>query len=124
MWGLDYAKLAVGQEVAICRTGSWRTMSEGVYTVVKADKMKVVLRRASDGYQRTFSVKRRVELGKSESRYNSAYLETVADMQQREASYAAERDRKQAWTDAEQAARNKDLNALRVLVAKIEQMTV
>ena len=45
-------------------------------------------------------------------------------MQRREAQYAAERDRKQTWADAEQAARDKDLTKLKVIVAKLEQMSV
>lgn len=126
MWGLDYTTVTVGQEVAIARSGNWRTHSEGVYTVVKANKIKIVLRRASDGYERTFSVKRKVELGRlgGESVFRSAYLEHVADMQKREARYAAERECKQAWMDAEQAARDKDLAALQAIVAKLEQMAV
>ena len=124
MWGLNYADLLEGEQVAVSRTGNWRTMNEGVYTVVKANKLKVVVKRDSDGYTREFSVKRRVELGKGESRWNSAFIESVADMQRREAQYAAERDRKQTWADAEQAARDKDLTKLKVIVAKLEQMSV
>lgn len=120
----DYATLTVGQQVAVARTGSWRTGSEGVYTVVKVNKMKVVLRRLSDGYERVFSVKRRVELNRSGGSYNSAYLETVDSMTQREAQQQQERDRKQAWRDAEAAAARNDLAKLKELVAKLEQMAV
>lgn len=121
---MNYAALAVGQEVAVSRSGNWRTHNEGVYKVVKANKLKVTLERVSDGYVREFSVKRRVELGKMESRWSSPFIESVAEMQRREAVYAAERDRKQAWADAEQAARDKDLTKLKVIVAKLEQMAV
>lgn len=124
MYGLNYATLAVGQEVAVSRSGNWRTHNEGVYTVVKANKLKVVLQRVSDGYQREFSVKRKVELGKSESRWNSPYIESVQDMQRREAQYAAERDRRQTWADAEQAARDKDLTKLKAIVDKLSQIAV
>ena len=120
MWGLDYAALKVGQEVAIARTGTWRIFSEGVYTVVKANKLKVVVRRNSDGYERTFSVKRKCEMSQ-EASYRAAYLESVEDMRLREAQYAAQRDRASAWTAAEQAARDKNLAALREAVAKLEQ---
>jgi uncharacterized protein YceH (UPF0502 family) len=124
MWGLDYSTLKEGQYVAVSRTGNWRTHNEGVYRVVKANKLKVVLERQVDGYTREFSVKRRVELGKNESRWSSPFIEAVADMEKREAQYAAERDRKQTWSEAEQAARDKDLAKLKVIVAKLEQMAV
>jgi hypothetical protein len=124
MWGLDYSTLKEGQYVAVSRSGSWRTMNEGVYRVVKANKLKVVVERQVDGYTREFSVKRRVELNKGESRWNSAFIESVADMEKREAQYAAERDRKQTWADAEQAARDKDLAKLKVIVDKLSQMAV
>jgi hypothetical protein len=118
---VKYAELTVGQEVAVSRSGNWRTHNEGVYKVVKANKLKVVVQRISDGYIREFSVKRGVELGKSETRWSSPFIETVAEMQRREATYAAERDRKQAWADAEQAARNKDLDALKDIVDRLSQ---
>ena len=118
---MDYAALQVGQEVAVSRTGNWRVFSEGVYTVVKTNKLKVVLRRASDGYERTFSVKRRCEVGRENS-YRTAYLESVEDMRLREAQYAAQQERAQTWSAAEQAARNKDLQTLKQLVAKLETL--
>lgn len=124
MYDLDYAALQEGQQVAVSRSGNWRTNNEGIYTVVKVNKMKVVLQRESDGYTREFSVKRRVELGRNESRWSSPFIETVAAMQEREAQYAAERNRKQIWVDAEQAARDKDLAKLKDIVAKLEQMAV
>lgn len=122
MWGLDYSKLAVGEEVAVSRSGNWRTHNEGVYTVVKANKLKIVLQRVSDGYTREFSVKRRVELGKMETRWSSPFIETVADMEKREAQYAAERDRKQAWSDLEQAARDRSPAKVREAMAKLIKM--
>ena len=118
---LKYADLTVGQEVAVSRSlGGWSIHNAGVYVVSKANKLKVVLQRVSDGYTREFSVKREAELG----RYNGgrdAFIESVADMQRREARYAAERNRKQAWIDAEQAARDRNLDQLRAMVAKLEQ---
>jgi hypothetical protein len=121
---LDYAKLVVGQEVAVSRCGSWHTHNEGVYTVVKANKLKVVLQRVSDGITREFSVKRGVELGKGDSRWSSSFIETVADMQHREAQYAEERERRRTWEEAAQAVRNKDLTLLKDIVAKLSQVAV
>ena len=112
MWGLDYSTLKVGDEVSVARTGSWDTRSEGVYVVVKANKMKVVVQRKGDGYERSFSVKRRCESGASD-RWRSAYLETVADKEQREARQQRERDVKYAWAAVEQAGRDKNVSQLR-----------
>jgi hypothetical protein len=123
MWGLSLSTLKVGDEVAIARPGSWHTHSEGVYTVVKANKMVVVVQRKSDGYERTFSVKRGVEKG-NESRYHTPYLESVESMQKREAANALERDKRHAWKQAESAAQQKDLTSLKEIVAQLEALGV
>lgn len=121
MMDLDYTKLAVGDKVAIARTGSWSIMNEGVYTVVKVNKMVVVVRREADGYERTFSVKRRCETS-STNRYRSAFLETVDAQEAREESRKKEREYRQSWADLERAALNRDLAAAKALVAKLESM--
>ena len=121
MWGMDYSTLKVGDEVAVARSGSWMVHSEGVYTVAKVDKLKVVVRRKSDNYERVFSVKRRCEMGKENS-YRSAYLEPVADKEARERKMERERDVRRAWSDAEQAGRNKDMVALRAALALLDAL--
>jgi hypothetical protein len=115
---LDYTTLAVGQEVAVSRGSNRRIYHEGVYTVVKVDKLRAVLERNSDGLTREFSIKRGVELS------TSPFIESVEKMQQRQARHAAERGLQQTWADAEQAARNKDLTALMDIVAKLSQPAV
>ena len=112
MWGLDYSTLKVGDEVSVARTGSWDTRSEGVYVVVKANKLKLIVQRKTDGYERVFSVKRRCEMG-AEDRYRAAYLETVASKEQREARQQRERDVRSAWAAVEQAGRDKNVSQLR-----------
>ena len=119
MYGLDYTKVKAGDKVAVARMGSWHTHSEGVYTVVKADKMKIVIQRESDGYERTFSVKRKCELGKENS-WRSAYLESVEDKEARDARLQKEREVRDAWKQAEQAAANKNLSALKQALADLE----
>ena len=119
MWGLDYTTLKVGDEVGVARTGSWDVHSEGVYVVVKANKMKLVVQRKTDGYERVFSVKRRCEADASD-RYRAAYLESVADLQQREARKQREREVRSAWAAVEQAGRDKNMSKLRQAVADLE----
>lgn len=123
MWGLDYTTLKVGDDVAVARTGSWDTHCEGTYTVTKTNKMKIVVQRKSDGYERVFSVKRRCELSAT-SRYHSAFLESVEDQQTRQAKKAAERELRNTWKLAENAATNKDLATLRQLVDKLAEIVV
>lgn len=118
---MDYATLKVGQEVAVGRTGSWRVMHEGIYVVSKADKLKVVLKRNSDGYERTFSVKRRCEKG-CEGYYTSPFIESVDDYLKRQAKYDKERDMRDAWDKLEQAARNKSMDAVKEALGDLEML--
>jgi len=120
---MDYAKLVEGQEVAVSRPGTWHIHNEGTYKVIKTNKLKVVLQRVSDGYTREFSVKRKAELGRFESRvWNRSFIESIEDMKRRQAVYTAERDLKSLWSKVEDAARSKDLASVKELVSKIEQL--
>ena len=83
----DYSTLAVGQSVAVSRFGSRFIHNEGVYTVAKVNKVKVILARDTDGYVRTFSVKTRKELGALAYKYFEAFIESVSDLQAREEMY-------------------------------------
>lgn len=121
-YNLNTAK--VGDTVSVARYGSWNVMSQGTYLVVKADKVKVVLQRVSDGYERTFSVRTGLEKSKLKSSYvdRNTFVETVAEMEAREARVNAERARKQAWNNVEAAAKNNNLEALREAVAALEAL--
>ena len=114
---LDYATLCEGEQVAVSRHGNEMTHNEGLYTVVKANKMKVVLKRDSDGHTREFSVKRRVELGRSEFPWSRAFIETLKDLNEREEQYKKTREIKHTWALLEEAAQRKNLDTVKALVA-------
>lgn len=117
MNSLNYSELTVNSKIAVARPGSWTTHSEGVYTVVKVDKVKVVVSRVGDGHTRTFSVKRRCELPANS--FRNAYLETVEEQEARNLRLAAEQALRRLWEMGEQGARNKDLTALKAVVAEL-----
>jgi hypothetical protein len=118
----DYTTLTVGQKVAVARTGSWDTQNQGIYTVVKANKVKVVVARDTDGYERTFSVKKRAEMSITSSTYNYAYLETVEEQQARINRRLNEGKIRNAWLNVEKAAGSKNIEQLRQYMAELEQM--
>ena len=101
---LDLNTLVVGQQVGIAKHGAWETRSQGLYMVVKANKVKVVVRRLVDDYERLFSVKRGCETGSS-NKYNSAFLETVEAQAAREAKKTAARNIDSAWEELEKAVK-------------------
>lgn len=117
----DYSTLAVGQSVAVSRFGRRYIHNEGVYTVAKVNKVKVILARDTDGYVRTFSVKTRKELGSNVYKYLETFIESVSDMTAREEKYQKERDVRNMWAELEQAARDKKLDTMKDLIAKLEQ---
>lgn len=116
---LDYTTLKVGDQVAVAYPGGWSIMNQGVYRVVKANKMKVIVERITDGYLREFSVKRRCEMGALD-RFRAAYLETVAEQEARIERRQQEAAKRQAWSAVEQAARDKDFTALQKAMAVLE----
>ena len=100
---LDLNTLVVGQQVGIAKHGAWETRSQGLYMVVKANKVKVVVRRLVDDHERLFSVKRGCEVGGN--KYNSAFLETVEAQAAREAKKTAARNIDSAWEELEKAVK-------------------
>jgi hypothetical protein len=122
---MDYTTLQVGQEVAVAKRLGWSTQNQGVYVVNKVNKVKVTVCRKSDGYLRTFSVKKRCELGDFvEDTYRAAFLETVAEQEARIAQHAREVEVRAAWREAERAAVQKNLVLLKQIVADLEEMSV
>ena len=113
------SELQVGQRVAVGRYGNWRIMSQGVYVVAKANKMKVVLKREGDGYERTWSVKRNTETTGSYSDRNT-FIETIESMEERNAKYQEEVRVSNLWKEAAHAAECKNLGGLKDLVAQLE----
>lgn len=122
---ISVASLTVGQEVALARSGSWDLHYQGVYTVTKANKIKVVLTRKGDGYERTFSVKRNCELPKTEGGYVERYVHitTVEDMEQFNARRAEEQRMNGLWSDLKEAATRKNLFAAQTVLALIAEGT-
>ena len=117
----DYSTLKVDDEVAVFHHGSWTTHSEGAYIVAKADKMKVVLKRKGDGYERTFSVKTRLEKGAT--KYHSPMIETIAEMQARNTELEKERNIRDAWTTLKEAVSQKNIAAAEAALAHIQLLT-
>lgn len=58
----------IGEVVGILRNGAYNTSAEGKFTVARVTKMKVELRRMTDGYIREFSLKTGRELGEFASK--------------------------------------------------------
>lgn len=119
---LQASQMAVGDVVGIFRSGSWSLFTEGKYTVVKVDKVKVVVQRESDKYERTFSAKSGDEKGSS--RYHSCWLVSEAEYDAEITSKKAAQDLRAAWQELEQAAHDKNIAkvdtamaALKVLLA-------
>lgn len=126
---LDVKSLQVGQKVSIARAswgvGTHYIVSQGVYVVEKADRVKVVLRRESDGHKRVWSLKHNAEVvqaydGKKKIE-RGTFIESIEDMVEREKKAALARDKKRMWSDIEQAAQNKDIVALRRALAELER---
>ena len=117
----DYSTLQVGQEVAVTRANNWSTSSQGIYKVIKVNKVKVVLER-EDGVQREFSVKTKKELGIS---YDSkSFIETLGDKLKRDAEQYRQQKLSTAWVNLQQAAQGKDLNKIKQSMAELEQLGV
>ena len=118
---LDYSTLGIGQEVAIARQGNWSTSSQGIYKVIKLDKVKLVLER-EDGVQRSFSVKTKKELGVS---YDSkSFVETLGDKLKRDAEQYRQQKLANAWVNLQQAAQGKDFKKVKQSIAELENLGV
>ena len=118
---LDYSTLQVGQEVAVTRANNWSTSSEGIYKVVKVNKVKVVLER-EDGVQREFSVKTKKELGIS---YDSkSFIETLGDKLKRDAEQYKQQKLGSAWVNLQQAVLGKDFKKIKQSMTELENLGV
>ena len=118
---MDYTTLKVGDQVAVARSGNWNIQNQGIYTVVKANKIKIVVQRNSDGYERSFSVKRGCEVG-SDSRWESAFIEPVEEQKKRIAKREHEASIRMQWSKMESAVANKDLAALKALITELDAL--
>jgi histidyl-tRNA synthetase len=115
----DYSTIKVGQQVSVQSRGH----SEGVYEVTKVNKMRVEVKRISDGYERAFSVKTQIELNRLyRDRYNTARIETVHTKMVREACEAARRIKRELFDKAAEAATRNHLADLKELVQQLENL--
>lgn len=118
---LDYNTLSIGQEVAVTLCNNWSTSSQGIYKVIKLDKVKLVLER-EDGVQRSFSVKTKKELGVS---YDSrSFVETLGDKLKRDAEQYRQQKLGIAWVNLQRAAQSKDLNKIKQSLTELENLGV
>ena len=114
---LNISTLKVGDKVGIYRSGSWNVHSEGIYVVNKVNKVRIVLGRESDGYEREFSARTGIEKGSE--RYRSAGIESVQEQMDRKATQQRARDISAAWSLIEHAAKNSNLTDL---LEKVEEL--
>jgi hypothetical protein len=118
---LNISTLVPGNRVSIRH----HETSQGVYVVAKANKMKVVLKRESDGYERHWSVKRDTELATEGRKYVDRYtwLETVEDMEARNVARIRETARRNAWADVEKAAAGHSMPRLELALEALKALT-
>ena len=76
---LIYSNLKVGQEVAVVEWGYFGMVHQGKYSVIKADKCKVLVQNVADKSVRKFSVITRKELTNGAS--NSPRLTCIVPSQ-------------------------------------------
>lgn len=125
MYGLDYRTLKVGDEVGVVSSSSgYGLRNIGVYVVAKIDKIKVVVRRASDGYEKVFSIKKGYQMGEDTSVFQRQWLEPVADFKARVARDEKAKSIRSAWMVVASCASQFKLEELKAAIAKLEELQV
>ena len=117
---MDISKLHAGDRVAVARHGARSTRGQGIYIVIKADKVNIVLEREGDGYVRTFSAKTGIERG--QVGYRSAFIESVSAYEAREEQLSKERKIRDMWYELELSVKCKDLTAIGDNIAEIKAL--
>lgn len=115
----DYAALKVGDAVAVARYGTWNISNQGIYVVVKVDKIKVVVQRVGDNYERSFSVRKRHELGVHAALRNDTFLEAVEDQTARAELRRRDTEIANMWRQAEAAAAQRNFDKLKSMVDQL-----
>ncbi len=115
---LDLNNIQVGQQVAVASHGSWAIQNQGFYFVIKANKVRIVIQRDADLYERTFSAKTGLEL--NGGAYRPAFLESVEDQQKRNQADAEIQRQRDLWSQAHQAVQVKDLHTLESVLAELK----
>ena len=117
---ISTSELTVGMDVGIAHSGSWGPRSEGIYSVIKTDKVKVVLQHGDR--IRTYSVRTGRELGVSEYAMTQTWLESPATQEARDTQNKKERDVRNAWKTLEAAASQKNYAAAEAALAFIKEL--
>ena len=115
----NYAALKVGDVVAVARYRTWNISNQGIYVVVKVDKIKVVVQRVGDNYERSFSVRKRYELGVLAALRNDTFLEAVEDQTAREELRRRDTEIANMWRQAESAAAQRNFDKLKSMVDQL-----
>ena len=118
-FSFDTAK--VGDQVGVARMGSWDMHNEGIYEIMKINKMVCELERVSDSYGRTFSVKTGVEKGRD--RFHSAVIETVEEQKQRAAVKQHRINVSNLWFNLSSAVSSKNLTEIEELTKALHIAT-
>lgn len=119
---LNIETLKVGDKVAVARPGNWTTASEGIYTVVKVNKVRIVVQREDDSYQREFSAKSGRELNKTYGVYMCPCLETVSEQTARNEYLQRQREINNAWSVLKKAAASENIQQVDEAVAALKKL--
>ena len=115
---LNLNHIQVGQQVAVASYGSWAIQNQGFYYVIKANKVRIVIQRDTDLYERTFSAKTGLELNSGV--YRPAFLESVEDQQRRNQADAEIQRQRDLWSKAHRAVEVKDIDTLESVIAELK----
>lgn len=112
----DYGVLEVGEMVAVYSNHSH---FQGHYKVLKVNKVSVTVVR-EDGHKRTFSVKTKTEKDKWSSKYNTAWITTIQDSDQREKARELRIQREKLWSQLQSAATHRNLPKLQEIMLQLQ----
>jgi hypothetical protein len=94
--------------------------SQGYYVVQKANKMVVELRRKSDGYVRSWSVRTGIEkTSYSSNRYNTASIVSAEKLKAVLLHNQKQTEKHAVWSQMDQAVSNRNIALIKELTEKI-----
>lgn len=112
---------SVDEEVGVINYNHGNGGFQGIYRVTKSNKVRIHLKRVTDGYERIFSAKTGAEQG-SVSRYRSAAIVTLAKYKELERAKIQRGHLDLAWKHVQHAASNRNLTNLKEAISKIEEL--
>lgn len=121
---IDLASLKVGDEVHMARAGSWDVMSIGFFTVIKADKLKVIFQRVNNDHQIRFSVKTgdRWNDFQNKYEYSDIWVESVEAGKDRISKRNAKAELNNAWKELEKAVESKNIEQIKEKLMEVEKL--